>query len=265
MSGADASGGSILKEKKPADWPAGYGRRVLARVDSTLDEARRIAPELAGPEWILALEQTSGRGRRGRAWRDPAGNMAATLVLPGGDAPDRAALRSFVAALALYDACVTATGQETGFALKWPNDVLLNGGKLAGILLESSGTGRRGSCLAIGIGVNLVSAPEPATVEAGAVMPVSLKSETGITVGAETLFDHLAAAYAEHEARFVTFGFAPIRDAWLSRAARLGERITARIGTCEVQGRFKTVDETGNLVLETASGQQAIPAGDVFF
>ena len=251
--------------KSGATWPEGYGRRVLASVDSTLDEARRIAPDLAGPEWILALEQTKGRGRRGRAWRDPAGNLAATLVVPGGDSPERAALRSFVVALALYDACVAATGQEIGFKLKWPNDVLLNGGKLAGILLESASAARATGYFAVGIGVNLVSAPPAESVEPGAVPPVSLKGETGVTVAAETLFDHLAAAYAAHEAQFVTYGFEPIRNAWLTRAARLGEVITARTGATEVQGVFKTVDEAGNLVLETASGAMAIPAGEVFF
>ncbi|MEX0340164.1 MAG: biotin--[acetyl-CoA-carboxylase] ligase, partial [Arenibacterium sp.] len=178
---------------------------------------------------------------------------------------ERAALRSFVAALALHEACVAATVQEIGFALKWPNDVLLNGGKLAGILLESASAGRDGGYYAIGIGVNLVAAPQAEHVEPGAVPPVSLKGETGVTVTAETLFDHLAAAYAAWEARFVTYGFAPIRNAWLARAARLGEVITARTGAREVRGLFKTVDEAGNLVLETASGRDVIPAGEVFF
>jgi BirA family biotin operon repressor/biotin-[acetyl-CoA-carboxylase] ligase len=254
-----------LKEKKSADWPAGYGRRVMQRVDSTLDEARRIAPDLAGPEWILALEQTAGRGRRGRPWRDPEGNLAATLVIPGGDAPERAALRSFVAALALFDACSAVSGCATGLSLKWPNDLLLNGGKLAGILLESSGTGRAGGYLAIGIGVNLVTAPAAASVEPGAVRPVSLLQESGVEVAPEPFFDQLAAAYAVLERRFVTYGFGPIREAWLARAARLGEEIVARTGARETRGRFRTVDERGNLVLETAGGREAISAGEVYF
>ena len=93
------------------DWPQGYGRRILENVDSTNAEAARIAPSLTGPEWILALRQTQGRGRRGRPWADPQGNFAATLVMRPNETPDKVALRSFVASLALYDACDAATGR----------------------------------------------------------------------------------------------------------------------------------------------------------
>ena len=261
-----ASGGDISGKMKPgADWPEGYGRRVLAKVDSTNAEAARVAGALAGPEWILALEQTAARGRRGRHWANPAGNFAATLVMRSSDSPDRVALRSFVASLALYDALVAVVGRADGFALKWPNDVLLNGGKLAGILLESAGSGGRLSHFAIGIGVNLRNAPDRAEVELGAARPVSLVSETGIAIAREPFLDLLAPAYAQHEAQFITYGFAPIRAAWLARAAKLGETIKARTTRETHEGRFETVDEVGNLVLTTARGRQAIAAADVFF
>lgn len=261
-----ASGGDISgKMKSRAGWPEEYGRRVLARVDSTNAEAVRIAGTLAGPEWILALEQTAARGRRGRHWANPPGNFAATLVMRPSEAPDRVALRSFVASLALFDALVAATGRADGFALKWPNDVLLNGGKLAGILLESAGAGGRLGHFAIGIGVNLVTAPDAAEVEVGAARPVSLLSETGIAIAPEPFLELLAPAYVRLEAQFVTYGFAPIRAAWLARAAKLGETIVARTSRDTHEGRFETVDEAGNLVLTTARGRQAIAAADVFF
>jgi len=230
-----------------------------------LSEAARIAPSLAGPEWILAHRQTAARGRRGRAWVAPAGNFAATLVMRPQEPPEKAALRSFVAALALFDALVVVSGRAEAFSLKWPNDVLCHGGKLAGILLESAGAGPRLDYLSIGIGVNLMGAPDAAAVEAGAVAPVALMPETGASVTPEEFLDHLAAAYARLETQFVTFGFAPIREAWLARAARLGETITARTTTSETQGRFETVDETGNLVMETPRGRVRIAAADVFF
>ncbi len=242
-------------------WPAGYGRRVLAEVDSTNAEAARIALELAGPEWILALRQTAGRGRRGRPWSDTRGNFAATLVLRPEGSPQEAALRSFVASLALYDAFVAVTGRAESFALKWPNDVLLNGGKVAGILLESP----RPGLLAIGIGVNLAQAPDPGAVEPRALRPVSLLSETGAAVTPEEFLTPLAVAYAAHEAQLRSYGFAPIRAAWLARAARLGAVITARTGKTETTGTFVDVDATGNLVLQTAKSRVAIPAADVFF
>ncbi len=244
-------------------WPAGYGRRVLQQVDSTMAEAARIAPELTGPEWILALQQTAARGRRGRAWHMPAGNFSATLVLRPEDPPDVMALRSFVAALALFDAFEAAAGTAQGLALKWPNDVLLNGGKAAGILLEN--LGGPGGHLAIGVGVNLIAAPDADAVEPGAVPPVSLLEESGMRISPEQFLTLLAGAYAQWETRFVTYGFEPVRRAWLDRAARLGEVITARTTRDEVTGTFESVDERGNLVLKTSSTRAAIAAADVFF
>lgn len=246
-------------------WPAGYDRLVLPQTDSTMAEAARRAPTLAGPTWILALEQTEGRGRRGRAWVAPKGNFAATLVMhPTGAAP-QAALRSFTAALALFDAFVAVTGRSEPFALKWPNDVLLNGGKVAGILLESSAQGAHVGFLSIGIGVNLAAAPDATQVEEGALRPVSLLEETGARVTPEEFLDILAPAFARHETQLATYGFAPIREAWLARAARLGETITARTATTSVNGTFDTIDATGNIVLSTPAGRRAIPAADIFF
>ncbi len=247
------------------DWPAGYGLHILDTVDSTLNEAARIAPTLTGPVWIMAHMQTAARGRRGRAWKNPKGNLAATLVLRPQDGPERAALRSFVAALALFDACVAVTGRTEGLSLKWPNDVLLNGGKLAGILLESAGQGPNLSYLSIGIGVNLAEAPGQNDVEDRALRPVSLLSETGVTISAEDFLTELAAALARYETQFSTYGFDPIRTAWLDRAARLGQVITARTATSETSGTFETVDASGNLVLHTAKGRVSIPAAEVFF
>ncbi|MEX0305932.1 MAG: biotin--[acetyl-CoA-carboxylase] ligase [Ruegeria sp.] len=248
-----------------SDWPQGYGLHVLQEVDSTLNEAARLAPTAAGPVWIMAHHQTAARGRRGRAWSNPKGNLAATLLMrPPGD-PEQAALRSFVAALALFDACVAVTGRAAGLSLKWPNDVLLNGGKLAGILLESTGQGRGVSHLAIGIGVNLSEAPGADSVEPDAVRPVSLLSETGAHVTPDDFLAELASAYAHYEIQFMTYGFEPIRAAWLSRAARLGEVITARTAASETVGTFETVDAGGSLVLNTAKGRVSIPAADVYF
>lgn len=228
-------------------------------------EAAARAAGLGRPLWILALRQTAGRGRRGRAWADPPGNFAATLVWKPAASPAEAGLRSFVAALALHDALAEATGQPGRFTLKWPNDVLLDGGKIAGILLESAGAGARVSHLAIGFGVNLVAAPPAGAVEPGAVAPVALAPATGVRIGPEEFLDLLAPAFAAAEARFCAHGFAPIRAAWLARAARIGQRVTARTAAGAVTGRFVDVDADGALVLETAEGLSRIAAADVFF
>jgi BirA family biotin operon repressor/biotin-[acetyl-CoA-carboxylase] ligase len=175
------------------------------------------------------------------------------------------ALRSFAAALALRDAFVALTGLPDSFALKWPNDVLCNGGKIAGILLESQGLGGPDPVLCIGIGVNLIAAPDPAQIEAGAVPPVSLLQETGLRVTPEAFLDALAPAYAAWEARFTAEGFAPLRAAWLAHAARIGQEVRARTGAETREGTFETIDARGNLVLRTHGGTLAIPAAEVFF
>ncbi len=245
------------------DWPIEYGRRVLTQVDSTLDEAARLAPDLSKPEWILGLQQTKGRGRLGREWRDPKGNFAATLIYRPKGTPPELALRSFVAALALFDAVEMTTGRRTGLALKWPNDVLLNGGKLAGILLESGGGLH--PYLSIGIGVNLREAPMKEWLAPDAVWPVSLMAEHGIQIDPESFLNALASTFARWENQFVSDGFDPIRKEWLARAAKLGEVITARTQKTETVGTFETIDEAGNLVLKTAQGRTTISAADIFF
>ena len=219
-----------------------------------------MAPTLAGPTWLLALEQTAARGRRGRSWSTPRGNFAGTLIFERQEPPGVAALRSFVTSLALYRAFEAVTGQPDAFALKWPNDVLLQGGKVAGILLESLGPH-----LVIGIGVNLAHAPTADQVEPGAVTPVSLSGALGVDVDPEVFLDALANAYAPLEQQFATHGFAPIRRGWLSHAARLGEVITARTMRDETSGTFEDVDKDGNLILMTSKGSVAITAADVYF
>lgn len=252
-------------DKRSPAWPEGVGRLLLDRVDSTNAEALRLAPTLAGPVWIMAREQQAGRGRRGRAWSDPPGNFAATLAMrPGGAAADAARL-SFVAALAVHDALRDLCGPLPGLALKWPNDVLLNGGKLSGILLESSGAGGQVAVLAVGIGVNLAAAPDPGAVEPEALRPVSLAGETGLSITPDDLLTALAARFDAWQRQMATYGFAPIRAAWLARAAKLGETITARTGTDRLTGRFDGIDETGALILTGPRGRHVIPAADIHF
>lgn len=243
----------------------GAGRISLPEIDSTNAEGFRRAATLAGPTWILAGVQTAGRGRRARPWSSPLGNFHGTLVLKPTEPPETVALRSFAAALALRDAFVQVADLPGSFQLKWPNDVLCNGGKIAGILLESQGLGTPDATLCVGIGVNLIAAPDAALMEPGAVPPVSLLGETGLRIAPETFLAALAPAYARWEARFTTEGFAPLRSAWLGNAARLGERVRARTGAETREGTFETIDASGNLILRTAGATLAIPAAEVFF
>jgi BirA family biotin operon repressor/biotin-[acetyl-CoA-carboxylase] ligase len=225
----------------------------------------RIAQDVTGPTWILAHEQTAGRGRQGRPWRDPKGNLAVSLLLFPNETPDTFALRSFVVSLALYRTCAVLTGQGDKFALKWPNDVLLEGRKMAGILLETTPLAGGKMALIIGIGVNLAHAPETATLEARALAPVSVQEATGHLIAPEAFLNQLAEEYERLEHQFQTGGFAPIREAWLAHAAKLGEVITARTTKSETIGLFDTIDETGHLVLQTSDGAKRIAAADIYF
>lgn len=235
---------------------------ILPSVDSTMAEASRRADTIMRPTWIMAHHQTAGRGRQGRNWVAPPGNLSATyLFQPNCTAPE-AAQRSFLAANALYQALALFVDPQK-LSLKWPNDVLLDGGKVAGILLESSGTAGRVDWLAIGVGVNLAHVPQGVTEAAFA--PVSVKSAGGDTVTPEDFLTMLASAYATQEKKLRALGFARIREDWLKNAARLGETITAQTAQETVTGVFDSIDAAGNLVLITAKGPRKIAAADVHF
>ncbi len=244
-------------------WPKGYDRIILDEVDSTMSEAARRVALIDRPTWIMARRQTEGRGRRGRVWADTPGNLSATLVFRPAATPAEAARRSFLAANALFEA-LSLYVDRSKLACKWPNDVLLNEGKVAGILLESAGRGGAFvDYLSIGFGVNLRHAPPPAP--GTPFTPVSVLGEGGEAVAPEVFLTTLAGAYATQEAKLELLGFARIREDWLRHAARLGEEITARTGTEAVSGIFDTIDEEGNLVLITGTGRRTIAAADVYF
>ena len=241
-----------------AGWPEGYDRIILDEVDSTNEEARRRigAPN---PLWIAAHRQTAARGRQGRGWSSPPGNLAATLLIARDEPPGELAKLSFHASLAVADLFAHfAPGAEV--ATKWPNDALLSGKKAAGILLENFGAGAgRKANLAIGIGVNLAHHPDPAETR---WPPTSLRAVTGVEpdfmAALEVLADRLAHWLAVSD-------FAVIRRVWLARATHLGKQIEARLPDRTVSGIFQDVDDDGALVLGTTEGVQRIAAADIHF
>lgn len=247
------------------NWPEGVGREVFQTLDSTNAEAiRRASKGENGPTWFLTLEQTQSRARRGRPWDSGKGNFAASLLIRPEGGPEQAALRSFIAALALRDALIEVCGREDIFSLKWPNDVLLNNQKLAGILLES-GIDSSGSYLCIGIGVNLANEPDSSFIEKGAFAPISLRSVIGTKIEPIDFLTSLAIAFDRWDTQFKQYGFEPIRNEWLNHATRLGEVITAKLMDRTEVGTFETVDETGAIVLRTSKGLLHLPAAEIYF
>lgn len=252
------------------------GARLQAfdSIESTNSEAlTRIRSGERGPLWLVTSHQTAGRGRRERAWQSPPGNLAATVIETVDVAPAIAATLSFTAALSL-DAALHRLSTETmmraglnhkesgrqSFALKWPNDVLFGGAKIAGILLETDRT-PDGLSMAIGIGVNVAAAPE------GTPYPATSLAGQGFTLSAEDVFTALTQEWAKFFALWDNgHGFPKIRDLWLDRAAGLGEPVTIRNGESKVSGIFETIDNSGCLILKEIDGKRAsIAAGDVHF
>jgi BirA family transcriptional regulator, biotin operon repressor / biotin---[acetyl-CoA-carboxylase] ligase len=230
---------------------------------STQDEARRLASlGETGPIWIAARRQTAGRGRRGRAWTGIEGNLFATGLFSLEQTPVEAANLSFAAALAVAET-VDGWVDPAAVQLKWPNDVLIHWVKTSGILLESwQGDGRL--CLLVGIGINLAAAPEdterPATCLARHLPKGIAVPEPGVAML------RLAERFELWLNLWRAEGFAPVRAAWLQRAAGVGAGITARLPLEEIAGRFRGLDQTGALELEIETGAvRTITAGDVFF
>lgn len=233
---------------------------ALESIDSTNEETRRRATEGA-PEGlaVVAETQTEGRGRRGRSWDSPPGNLYCSMLLRPSCSARAAANLSFAAALAVCDSVAPLLPGSVEIGFKWPNDVLLDGKKVAGVLLESEIKGDAVAWLIVGAGVNVARFPEhtefPATSLAAAGCRASVRDVM------EPYLDSLRLWYT----RWRDDGFAPLREAWLARAQGLGETAEVRLGEERVRGRFLDIDSDGALQLETAEGLRAITAGDVFF
>lgn len=244
--------------------PAGWRLDARARVGSTNEEAKRLA--LAGaPEFTLiwALEQTQGRGRRGRSWTSPPGNLYVSLLLRPDVGPAEAAQIGFVAAVALAEMLRPLLPPGVEVALKWPNDVLVGRRKVSGILPEAlaADEGGRIEALVLGIGVNVASHPD------GTAWPATDLATAGVEIGLEPLLERLAAALDRWVALWRRDGFSPVRNRWMSLALARGEPVELRLDGRTLSGRFVEIDPEGALVLAPADGSppQRIRAGEVFF
>jgi BirA family biotin operon repressor/biotin-[acetyl-CoA-carboxylase] ligase len=238
---------------------AGVRHNAYETLGSTNAEALALARAgERGPLWITAKTQSAGRGRRGSRWASPPGNLYATLLLSEPAPPAQAPQVSFVASLALLDAVgEVAPRLAPLLRVKWPNDLLLGGAKLAGILIE--GDSAPVFTIVIGIGVNCAAHP-PETNH-----PTTDLAAAGADVSPERLFAALDVAMARRLVHWQAGeGFAAIRADWLKRAAGLGQDIRVRLPERELTGRFEGLDEAGRLLLAGPAGTSSIAAGEVF-
>ena len=247
---------------------AGYRLAAFESIGSTNAEAMsRARGGERGPIWFVTSEQTAGRGRRNRAWIAPRGNLASSILEVIDVSPSVAATLGFAAGIALETALRKVSGKASPgsehmqFSLKWPNDVLAGRQKLAGILLEAEALADHRLAVVVGIGTNIVAAPE------GTPTPATSLAALGIDAGAEELFGALSDSWAEFRGVWdAGRGFGEIRRLWLERAAGIGQPVAVHTGASTVEGIFDTIDETGCMVVRTADGTQVpISAGDVYF
>jgi BirA family biotin operon repressor/biotin-[acetyl-CoA-carboxylase] ligase len=250
---------------------AGYRLAAFDQIGSTNAEAlARARDGEHGPIWFVTSQQTAGRGRRHRAWIAPRGNLASSVLEVIDVSPSTAATLGFAAGLALeaalqklsIEASLRSAGSDNmKFSLKWPNDVLAGRQKLAGILLEAEAVADNRLAVVVGIGTNVVAAPE------GTPTPATSLAALGVHVGAEDLFATLSDSWAEFCGIWDRGrGFGEIRRLWLQRAAGLGQPVAIKTGNSTVEGIFDTLDETGCMVIRTSDGKRVpISAGDVYF
>ncbi len=245
-------------------FPSGANVEIFETLDSTsLEARRRFEAGDIGKQWIIAKAQTAGYGRHGRSWEQATGDFAGTLIF----SPEASShplghnlgQLSFIVALGVASAIDEVVKAPDKITLKWPNDILIAGAKTAGILLERFERGD-GPVVAIGIGVNIVSAP-PGLAYATARLVDFTPSAPSPELLAARIDHHFWIYYAE----WVKRGFGKIREFWLERAAGIGRAITVRLPNKELSGIFEGIDETGALILQMDAEKRIINAGDVFF
>jgi BirA family transcriptional regulator, biotin operon repressor / biotin---[acetyl-CoA-carboxylase] ligase len=233
---------------------------------STSDDARR-ALEAGDPGllWIVAQAQTQGRGRHGRAWDSPKGNLFASLLLVDPCEMRHAAQFGYLVGLSLHDAiCDQATDVADALRLKWPNDLLFGRAKVAGILLEGHRAPGGKSAIIVGIGVNVASAPDGMPYPTARVQDFSPQIDRALLF--QALSRRLALRYTQWRASLNMQGMlANLRDEWIMRAAGLDQTVTIRLPSGPREGTFTGLDTEGRLLLATQSGIEAIDAGDLFF
>ncbi len=232
--------------------------QVIGTTPSTQDTVRNLA-DAGEPEGlaIQALQQTKGRGRHGNDWASPMGNLYVSLLLRPSCKADKAGQMAFVVALALSEAMDEVIGPSHKKTLKWPNDILIDGSKISGILLETKlDKSDRVDYLIIGTGVNMFAPPE------GAVGLDQIKKEP---VFVNKFRDLYLQKLLHHYTLWQNKGFAPVREAWLKQAHGLGQNMKIRLPEITYEGVFAGIDENGALLAQIDGTQRSFTAGEVHF
>ncbi len=252
---------NVMDDLTKIKLPDGFDHQAFLSIDSTNKEAiRKIEAGAMSGLWITASEQTGGRGRGGREWVSKPGNLYCSLIQETDGDIQKSSQLSFVAALAVRDTIASFINSED-VKCKWPNDVLVSGMKICGILLESYRSDRKSkNYIIIGVGINVEQNPD-----------LTIYATTHLNEQANDNFSHidvfsiLAQKMSEWVSIWQKQGFSVIRKAWLDHCKGLGELITVRLPNKQLVGRFIDLDATGALMLDTDGETKLIHSGDVFF
>ena len=224
---------------------------TFASVSSTQDKAIELLNTGASEGLVVqAMSMENGRGRQGNAWHAPMGNLYLSIVLRPDISEADCGQMSFVAALAVVETARSLTDEDLKINVKWPNDVLVEGKKLAGILID-----KQGSAYILGVGINILAAPEYAT---------ALQAHSDKRLPINPVRDFFLDVFDAYYTKWLNEGFENIQEQWMRKAAFLNEKIGVRLSSREEQGIFKGIDQDGALLLETTDGTRRFVSGEVF-
>lgn len=228
-----------------------YNIKTFAQIDSTMDKAAQELDDTAVEGLVIhAMSQEQGRGRQGKHWHAPMGNLYLSIVLsPAIEKKDCGQL-AFVCACALVEAVTSLCDKDIDIRVKWPNDVLVDGKKIAGILIES-----KGDAYIAGIGLNILAPPEGA---------IGLKDITDKRVPINPVRDFLLDVLDAYYTRWLKEGFEVIQKTWMEKAAFLDEEIAIKLSEKEETGIFKGIDKNGCLLLEQNGDIQTFYSGEIY-
>lgn len=245
-------------------WRNIFDFKLYEELDSTNNEAKRYIanPPSSSHTIICARKQTSGRGKYGNSWVSQEGNLFCSIIIPNTKELSEMSQLSFVTSCALektIGSIIKENNLEQKIELKWPNDVLLEGKKISGILLET--TGSRSEYLIIGIGINLLYSPELPDI-----LTTNLKSEGIKQLDYSVVIDKLITNFVEYYHNWLETGFLGIREYWLKKAYNLGKNTVIKLPNSIIKGKFIDIDLTGQMMIKLDTGQiKPISSGDVFF
>lgn len=250
----------VMKKNDLNKLPDGFDHQAFLSIDSTNKEAiRKLEDGAKTGLWITASEQTLGRGRSGRDWVSKPGNLYCSLIHKVGGDIQKSAQLTFVASLAVRES-ISEFIADDHIKCKWPNDILVHGKKICGILLESHEVSNGDNYMIIGIGVNVAHHPDN-----------TMYKTTHINEQSEHIFSHVDVFFilTHKMSQWIDLwqqrGFEHIRESWLTHATGIGENIKVRLPNEQFEGRFIDLDSNGALMLEMGSETKLIHSGDVFF